>query len=97
MLCRVAVALAAELLLRLAVLVDSDTYRREATVSSSTLKDAMAQQPTGFGRMLSSLHTLCSPSQEVAIVGDPAEGATRALLAEVRQRYVPTTVLRQAA
>ena len=53
----------------------------------------MAQQPTGFGRMLTTLHTLLHPSQEVAIMGDPAEAATRALLAEVRQRYLPTTVL----
>jgi hypothetical protein len=58
-----------------------------------TLKEAMAQQPTGFGRMLTALHTLLQPSQEVAIVGEPTDAATRALLAEVRQRYLPTTVL----
>src|SRR5690606_2079369 len=34
-----------------------------------------------------------SPSQEVAIVGDPAADATAALLHEVRRRYLPTTVL----
>jgi uncharacterized protein YyaL (SSP411 family) len=86
-------SLAAELLLRLAVLVDNEQYRRAATRVILTLKDAMAQQPTGFGRMLTSLHTLLHPSQEVAIVGDPADEATRALLAEVRRRYLPTTVL----
>jgi uncharacterized protein YyaL (SSP411 family) len=86
-------SLTAELLLRLAVLVDRDTYRREATRVILTLKDAMAQQPTGFGRMLTALHTLLQPSQEIAIIGDPAGAATQALLAEVRQRYLPTTVL----
>jgi uncharacterized protein len=86
-------SLTVELLLRLAVLVDNEQYRREATRVILTLKDAMAQQPTGFGRMLSALHTLLHPSQEIAIVGDPADEATRALLAQVRQRYLPTTVL----
>jgi uncharacterized protein YyaL (SSP411 family) len=86
-------SLMAELLLRLAVLVDNEQYRREAMRIILTLKDAMAQQPTGFGRMLTALHTLLHPSQEVAIVGDPADEATRALLVEVRQRYLPTTVL----
>ncbi len=33
------------------------------------------------------------PSQEIAIVGDPADAATQALLAEVRKRYLPTTVV----
>ncbi|MGL4651559.1 MAG: thioredoxin domain-containing protein, partial [Caldilineaceae bacterium] len=52
-----------------------------------------AQQPTGFGRLLGVLHSLLVPSQEVAIVGDAANAATQALLAEVRKRYLPTTVL----
>ena len=86
-------SLTTELLLRLAVLVENEQYRREATRIILTLKEAMGQQPTGFGRLLSSLHTLLHPSQEIAIVGDPDDEATRALLAEVRQRYLPTTVL----
>lgn len=86
-------SLAAELLLRLAVLVDNADYRREATRIILTMKDAMARQPTGFGRMLCALDTLLSPSREVAIVGDPDDPATQALLDTVRARYLPTTVL----
>lgn len=86
-------SLVTELLLRLAVLVENEEYRREATRVLLTLKAAMAQQPTGFGRMLTALHTVLHPSQEIAIVGDPADATTQALLAEVRQRYLPTTVL----
>lgn len=86
-------SLTAELLLRLAVLVDNEQYRRDATRVVLTLKDAMAQQPTGFGRMLTALHTLLHPSQEIAIVGNANDATTRALLAEVRRRYLPTTVL----
>ncbi len=39
------------------------------------------------------LDTLLAPSQEIAIVGDPADPATQALLAEVRRRYLPNAVV----
>jgi uncharacterized protein YyaL (SSP411 family) len=86
-------SLAAEVLLRLAVFLDKDAYRREAGHIVLMLKDAMASQPTGFGRMLSVLDAYLSPSQEVAIVGDQADEATHALLAVVYARYLPHTVV----
>src|SRR5690606_11522371 len=57
------------------------------------MQSAMAQQPTGFGRLLGAIDDYLSPSQEVAIVGDPQEEATTALLWEVRRRYLPNTIL----
>lgn len=86
-------ALAAESLLRLSVLVGNDRYRREATRVCLAVKEAMAQQPTGFGRMLGVLSALLTPSREVVIVGDPADPATQALLGEVRSRFLPFTAL----
>lgn len=86
-------SLAAELLLRLAVLVGNDDYRREATRIVLTVKDAMGEQPTGFGRLLCAAAALLQPSQEVAIVGDPAEAATQALVDVTRQPYLPYTVV----
>ena len=86
-------AMAAEALLRLSVLTGNESYRKRAAETLMMMKDAMARQPTGFGRMLTTLDALLSPSQEVAIVGDPADGATQKLLAEVRTRYLPNTVL----
>jgi uncharacterized protein YyaL (SSP411 family) len=86
-------SLAAEVLLRLAVFLDKDAYRREAGRIVLMLKDAMASQPTGFGRMLGVLDAYLAPSQEIAIVGDPAEEATQLLLAAVYIRYLPHTVL----
>ena len=86
-------ALAAELLIRLAVLVGNDDYRREATRIVLTMKAGMARQPMGFGRLLCSLDALLAPSREVAIVGDPDDPATQALLAAVRRRHLPNTVL----
>ncbi|MBW7883411.1 MAG: thioredoxin domain-containing protein [Caldilineaceae bacterium] len=86
-------SLAAEVLLRLAILLNNDDYRREATRILVMMKEAMASQPTGFGRLLGVLDMLLSPSQEVAIVGELADPSTQALLAEVRRRYLPHTVV----
>jgi uncharacterized protein YyaL (SSP411 family) len=57
------------------------------------MKDAMAQQPTGFGRLLCVLDAYLSPSQEIAIVGRRDDPATQALLAEVRRRFLPHAVV----
>ncbi len=86
-------SLAAEALVRLSVLVDNPAYRREASRILLTMKEAMTRQPTGFGRLLGTAEAILSPSQEVAIVGDPADGATQALLQAVRKRYLPHTVV----
>ena len=86
-------ALAAETLLRLAVFLDKDEYRREAARILLMMKDAMARQPTGFGRLLGVLDAFLAPSQEIAVVGDPADAAAQALLAELRRRYLPHTVV----
>ena len=86
-------SMAAELLLRLAKLTGNDDYRSEAARIFQIMASAMAQQPTGFGRMLSALDDLLAPSQEVAIVGAPDDPRTQALLHEARRHYLPHTVL----
>ena len=86
-------SLAAEALLRLAVLTGNVTYRDHAARICLLMKEAMARQPTGFGRLLGALQTLLAPSQEIAIVGDPAQPETQALLQVVRSRYLPNTVV----
>ncbi|MCL4294070.1 MAG: thioredoxin domain-containing protein, partial [Acidimicrobiia bacterium] len=86
-------SLAAETLLRLAVLLNNQDYRSMATRICAAVKAAMAQQPTGFGRLLGVASALLAPSQEIALVGEPADPATQALLHEVRRRYLPYTVL----
>ena len=86
-------SMAAELLVRLAKLTGNEDYRAEATRIFQIMDAAMAQQPTGFGRMLSALDDLLSPSQEVAIVGPLGDARTQALLHETRRHYLPHTVL----
>jgi len=86
-------SLTAELLLKLAVLTGNEDYRRQARLICLVMKESMARQPTGFGRLLCALNHLLVPSQEIAIVGDPEGADTAALLQVVRSRYLPTSVL----
>ena len=86
-------SMAAELLLRLAKLTGNEEYRGEAARIILIMAAAMAQQPTGFGRMLTALDDLLSPSQEVAVVGSLEDPRTLLLLEEVRRHYLPHTVL----
>ncbi len=86
-------SLAAEALLRLAVLLDKPSYRDEAGRILLMMKDAMARQPTGFGRLLGVLDAYLAPSQEIAIVGAVEDAGTQALLREVRRRFLPHTVV----
>jgi uncharacterized protein YyaL (SSP411 family) len=86
-------SMAVESLIRLAKLTGNDEYRKEAGRIFPLMKSAMAQQPTGFGRLLAGLEEFLRPSQEIAIVGDLADPRTQALLAEVRRRYLPHAIL----
>jgi len=86
-------AMAAEVLLRLAILTDHKPYRERAAGTIALVQEMMVKQPTGFGRMLNAAAILLSPSQEVVIVGDPDDPQTQALLDGVRCRYLPNTVL----
>lgn len=86
-------SMAAEALLRLNRFVGNDAYRDAAKRIILTLKETLVRQPTGFGRLLGALETLLAPSQEVVIVGDPAQAPTQALLQEVRKRYLPHTIM----
>ncbi|MCX6043846.1 MAG: thioredoxin domain-containing protein [Chloroflexi bacterium] len=86
-------SLAAETLLRLAVLLDNDTYRKAATQILLLMKETMVRQPTGFGRLLGALNTLLSPSQEIALAGDPEAADTQKLLHVIQHSYLPNTVV----
>ncbi len=90
-------SLAAELFLRLAVLLDRPAYVEHATGIMALMADALSEQPIAFGRLLCATDLYLNPGVEVAIIGDPAAADTRALLAEVRRRFLPNSVLALAA
>ena len=86
-------SMAAEALLQTTALLGNQEHRQEAARIFLLMEAAMARQPTGFGRMLGALDQYLAPSMEIAIVGDPEDEATQALLHEVRKRYLPHAVV----
>ncbi len=71
---------AAESLLRLALFTGDAGVEREGTRALALVRDAMAAAPTAFGLALVALDLLVGPSREIAIVGEPDDAATRALV-----------------
>jgi uncharacterized protein YyaL (SSP411 family) len=86
-------SLAAELFLRLGLLLGKPEYAEYASGIMQLMADAMGAQPGAFGRLLCALDFYLNPGHEIAIVGEPSAADTRALLAEVRRRYLPNSVL----
>ena len=91
-------SLAADVLQRLAHLTGEDRYEKAGVGALRLIRDAMAGAPSGFGHALCALDAYVSPVKEVAVIGDPAAGPTRALAAEVTtRRFAPNHVLAVAA
>jgi uncharacterized protein len=86
-------SLAAELFLRLGVLLGRPEFANQATGIMQLMADAMGAQAGAFGRLLCALDFHLNPGLEIAIVGDPAAEDARALLAESRRHYLPNSVL----
>ena len=91
-------SVAAETLLRLASFTGDAEFERAGLSALRLIRDAMAGAPTGFGQALCALDRYLGPSNEVAIIGDPAAADTRALAAVVtNEAYRPNIVLAVAA
>jgi len=73
-------SLAAELLLRAGHLFGEERYREVAERVTAREVAVMARFPTAFGRLLSVVDRAAAAPVEVAIVGAPDAGDTRALL-----------------
>ena len=77
-------------LLRLAALTGEGRYRDAAERAMLTVTQFVDRYPTGFAQWLRAMDLSLAPVVEVAIVGDPADPATRALLAVVTEGSVRT-------
>jgi uncharacterized protein YyaL (SSP411 family) len=86
-------SLAVEGLLRLAALTGEPGYRERAARALLPLSRPMAEQPSAFSHLLCTLDDFIGPFLEIAIVGPPADTATRELLAVVNRRYLPRSAL----
>jgi uncharacterized protein YyaL (SSP411 family) len=86
-------AVAADVLLRLAVLTGKDQYERAARGALELLREPMARYPMGFARSLSALDFALGRPIEVAIVGHLGAPDTEALLQVVFEPFVPNKVI----
>src|SRR6266511_1896334 len=78
-------------------LVGEERYEAAALGALRSVRELLARAPTGFGYALGVADFALSRVREVAIVGDPHAGDTKALLAEARRGYRPNQVIALAA
>ena len=86
-------AMAALVLLRLAAWTGEGRYRTAAERAIRTVAPFAERYPTAFAQWLSAIDFAMSDAVEIAIVGNPQEAATRALLEPVATGYRPNQVL----
>ena len=86
-------SVAVDVLLRLAAFTGEETYRRYADDYLHPIADIMVQHPQAFGHILGALDFAISQSKEIALIGDPLQSDTRALLEVVNTRYLPNSIL----
>ncbi|NLF01694.1 MAG: thioredoxin domain-containing protein, partial [Anaerolineales bacterium] len=86
-------AMAATVLLRLSSLAGDLGYADIADRLLGQMQPAVGQYPLAFSQWLQALSYALAEPWEVAIVGDPADASTRALLAASREGYRPFQVV----
>ncbi len=90
-------AMAARVLLRLGAWTGEGAYRDAAERAIRSVVPFVTRYPTGFAQWLSAMDLALAPVVEVAIVGDPADASTTALVAETRRGFRPNLVTAVAA
>ncbi|HEY3064099.1 MAG TPA: thioredoxin domain-containing protein [Chloroflexota bacterium] len=86
-------AVAADVLLRLAVLTANQDYQRAAQGVFELLREPMVRYPLGFARSLSALDFLLGRPKEIAIFGSLESADTQALLDAVFEPFLPNKVV----
>jgi uncharacterized protein len=86
-------SVAAEALLRLAVLTGNEDYRRKAVNVLRLVRDAVERYPSAFGYALGAFDLYLSTPKEIVVVKGDDEAQARALLREVWGRYLPNKVV----
>jgi uncharacterized protein YyaL (SSP411 family) len=86
-------SVAADVLLRLALLLDRSDYRMAAERVFLLLRAALVRYPLGFARALSGLDLYLGAPKEIAIIGAPGSADTQALLRTVFEPFLPNKVV----
>ena len=89
-------AIAAQLLLRLYYLTETERYRQSAETVLRSCYDAMESQPFGFAHMLCALDLYLNKPKEIILVGDKADSAVAALVRQIHSLYLPNATLQLA-
>lgn len=82
----------AKQLLRLSAYTGDVRYDEAARGALRPLISAMQQYPQAFGEALNTVDMLVSGLQEVAVVGNPTQAETRAILTELRKPFRPNII-----
>ena len=90
-------AMATTVLLRLAAFTGEGRYRDAAERALGTVAGYLTRYPTGFAQWLSAAAFAAGDVVEVAVVGEPDDLATRALLAPLSTVWRPFQVLAVAS
>lgn len=90
-------SVAVDVLLRLHLLLNNDSYRDKAVKTLNLLAQAMERFPGGFGHLLCALDFYLGHAKEIAIIGEPQASDTAALLAVIYRQYLPNKVVACAA
>jgi uncharacterized protein YyaL (SSP411 family) len=85
-------SVAAEVLVRLALLTGDASYERAAASALQAVRSLASRAPSALGHALGAADLMLGPNREIAVVG--AAGAEReALVGEVWHRFMPNAVL----
>ena len=85
-------SVAANILLRLAVLNDNQRYRDLAQAVFGEIADQVRRYPSGFGYALSAMDFFLSSPKEIALLGED-EADIEPLLQEAWRKYLPNKVV----
>jgi uncharacterized protein YyaL (SSP411 family) len=86
-------AVAADVMLRLALLTGEPDYDRRARSILRAVQPALDRQPSAFGRFLSAADRALAEPVDAVIAGDPASPAASALRRAVAQPFAPDLVI----
>jgi uncharacterized protein YyaL (SSP411 family) len=87
------VAMAVDVMLRLAVVTDDREFESKAAKSFRSVKYLMAHHPMAVGHWICALDFHFSRPKEIAVVGRRDRADTRRLIEKVFKRYLPNRVL----
>jgi uncharacterized protein len=90
-------SVAAEVLLRIGLLIDNSDYQRRAATIFRLMASGLARYPSGFGRLLCALDFYLGTPKEIALVGDPGTAETQALQKEIWTPYLPNKIVAQTS